>query len=373
MISEVLQQMEAFDHEQIVFCQNKEAGLKAIIAIHNTTLGPALGGTRMWVYKDEGEALRDVLRLSRGMTYKAAAAGLSLGGGKAVIIGDPKQHKSQSLFSAYGRFLNTLGGRYITAEDVGTDVNDMEYIYTETDYVVGIATSHGGSGDPSPFTALGVFQGMHACLHRVFGNEDISGRTVVVQGVGHVGHHVVKLLVEAGAKVVVSDIDAERVDHVCKSLGTTSVAPDRVFSVPCDIFAPCALGAVINADTLSQLQCKIIAGAANNQLDIEARAEDIRKRGILYAPDYVINAGGLMNVYVELEGYSTERAERMTRGIYYNLMQVFETAEAEKITTVQAAERLVQQRLYRAGRMGNIFTAERKDVLRSIRHRRFRT
>jgi len=370
MSKTVLTQLEEFDHEQVIFFQNKDVGLKAIVAIHNTVLGPALGGTRMWMYESEDEALQDVLRLSRGMTYKAAAAGLNLGGGKAVIIGDPKKHKSQDLFTIYGQFINTLGGRYISAEDVGTDVNDIEYMFTATDYVVGIETSRGGSGDPSPFTALGTFQGIQACLRRQFNDESLIGRTVVVQGVGHVGTHLVRLLVKAGAKVIISDIDRERVQAVKDECKVESVSAEESATVPCDIFAPCALGAIINEKNIDKLRCKIIAGAANNQLDVVERGEDLRARGILYAPDYVINAGGLMNVYLELEGYSRERAERMTRGIYYNLMRVFNISDDLNVTTAKAANHLVEERLRQAGRTNNIYAPHRKDVLRNIGNRR---
>lgn len=366
----VITALEEFDHEEVVFFQNKDVGLKAIVAIHNTTLGPALGGCRMWSYASEDEALKDALRLSRGMTYKAAAAGLNLGGGKAVIIGDSKRDKSQALFTCFGTFINTLGGRYITAEDVGTDINDIEYMFTSTDYVVGVEASHGGSGDPSPFTALGVFQGMQACLNRTFGDESLHGRTVVVQGIGNVGRNLVRMLVDAGAKVVVSDIDTERVGQLCEEYRLESVAPQKAHAVPCDIFAPCALGAIINDTSVRELQCKIIAGAANNQLDVIERSEDLKERGIVYAPDYVINAGGLMNVYLELEGYSRERAEQMTRGIYYNLMQVFTISDEQKISTAKAANHLVEQRLKTAGRVGNIYSGVKKDILKKLRNRR---
>ncbi len=369
-MSSALTQMEEFDHEEVVFFQSKEVGLKAIVAIHNTTLGPALGGTRMYPYASEQDALQDALRLSRGMTYKAAAAGLRLGGGKAVIIGNPKTDKSQQLFTAYGTFINTLGGRFITAEDVGTDVNDMEYMYNATDYVVGIEASHGGSGDPSPFTAMGVFQGIRACMRRVFKSEDLHGRTVVVQGVGNVGGHLVEMLSNAGARVVISDTDAEKVSRLQDRLKVQSVPPEEVFTVPCDIFAPCAMGASINEKTVGELKCKIVAGSANNQLDVVERSEELRRRGILYAPDFVINAGGLMNVYHELEGYSQERAERMTRGIFYNITRVFDIADEMQVTTAKAADFLVEHRLREAGRASNIYSPKRKDVLRKIADRR---
>lgn len=373
MAHNVLAQMEEFDHEQVVFFQDKQSGLKAIVAIHNTTLGPALGGTRMWPYASEEEALRDALRLSRGMTYKAAAAGLNLGGGKAVIIGDPKTMKSQSLFRVYGRFLNTLNGRYITAEDVGIDVNDIEYMYMETDYVVGIESSHGGSGDPSPFTAMGVYQGILACLNKKFGNESLKGIRVNVQGTGAVGRHLVEILVQEGADVTIADIDKEKVEKLAAQFGVKVADPKEVVTMPCDIFAPCALGAIINTQTIDRLQCAIIAGSANNQLEKDEQAEVLRKKGILYAPDYVINAGGLINVYHELEGYSRERAERMTRGIYYNLMRVFEISERKQVSTRNAADYLVERRLSKIGRANNIYSHNQKDLLSYIHDRRGKT
>lgn len=366
----VLSRMEEFDHEQVVFCQDKAAGLKAIIAIHDTTLGPALGGTRMRNYATEEEALRDVLRLSRGMTCKATAAGLNLGGGKGVIIGDPKKDKSEILFRAYGKFVNSLGGRYITAEDVGTDVNDMEYTFTETDYVVGIESAHGGSGNPAPFTALGVFQSIKACLAKVFGSEELNGRTVVIQGVGQVGSNLIRRLKAAGAKVLASDIDQEKLKKMKEELGFEILSDKEVFTTPCDVFAPCALGAIINDETVSKFKCKIISGAANNQLEKAEHGEILRERGILYAPDYVVNAGGLINVYLELEGYSRERAERMTRGIYYNVKRVLQISDEMKISTEKAAGRMVEQRLSQLRHVAATFQQERKTVLAHIHNRR---
>ena len=304
---EILSQMSERGHEEIVFFQDKSVGLKAIIAIHDTTFGPALGGTRMYPYATEEEALNDVLRLSRGMTYKAVAAGLNLGGGKAVIIADPKKEKSELLFRTYGRFINSLSGRYITAEDVGTDVTDMEYVFMETDYVVGIESSHGGSGNPAPFTALGVFQGMRICLEKVFGDESFKNKVIAVQGVGQVGTHLIRRLKTAGAKIIACDIDKEKLQKAKEELGFDIIAEDEIYSTPCDIFVPCAMGAVINDKTVDKLKCKIIAGSANNQLERPEHADVLRERGILYAPDYVVNAGGLMNVYLELEGYSRMR------------------------------------------------------------------
>lgn len=366
----ILEQMEDFGHEEVVFFQNKEVGLKAIVAIHNTTLGPALGGTRMWNYTTEEEALRDVLRLSRGMTYKAAAAGLNLGGGKAVIIGDPKKDKSQMLFKIYGRFIETLGGRYITAEDVNTDVNDMEYVYSETDYVVGIEKSHGGSGDPSPFTALGTYQGIKACMRKVMGKEDLKGVKIAVQGVGAVGSKLIELLAKEGAHIFVSDIDKDKLEQIKKEFKTEIVEPSEIVTMECDIFSPCALGAIINDNTVEKMRCKIIAGAANNQLDRNEHADILRRRGILYAPDYVINAGGLINVSLELEGYSRERAERLTRGIYYNLSSVFKISDEKNISTAKAADYLVENRLDKIGKANTLFAQRRKSLLSNIHNRR---
>jgi len=338
-------------HEEVVLCTNKDAGLKAIIAIHNTTLGPALGGTRMWKYANDEDALIDVLRLSKGMTYKAAAAGLNLGGGKAVIIGDSKKDKSEALFRAFGRYIESLNGRYFTAEDVGTDVNDMEFINMETRYVTGIDASHGGSGDPSPFTAHGVYMGIKASIKEKLKTENLKGIRVAVQGIGNVGRHLVEFLTKEKAIVTITDTDNEKLDKVATEFGAKIVGPNEIYSVDCDIFAPCALGAVINDDTIDKFKCPIIAGGANNVLK-EARHGDIlKKKGILYAPDYVINAGGLMNVYVELEGYSRERALNMTKGIYYNLLQVFATSKKEDIPTNVAADHVAEARIAKIGKI----------------------
>ena len=326
-------------HEEVVLCTNKDAGLKAIIAIHNTTLGPALGGTRMWTYKNDEEALIDVLRLSKGMTYKAACAGLNLGGGKAVIIGDPKKDKTEGLFRAFGRYVESLNGRYFTAEDVGTDVNDMEFINMETKYVTGIDIGHGGSGDPSPFTAHGVLMGIKACTRVKMNTESLKGIKIAVQGIGNVGRSLVELLSREKAVVVIADTDKEKV-HA-----------EDIYSIDAEIFAPCALGAVINDATIPKFKFQIIAGGANNQLKEPHHGDMLVKKNILYAPDYVINAGGLMNVYVELEGYSRDRALKMTRGIYYNLLQVFSTAKNQNIPTYQAADQVAEKRIEQIGRI----------------------
>ena len=339
-------------HEQVVFCQNKDAGLKAIIAIHNTVLGPALGGLRMWPYKTEQEALNDVLRLSRGMTYKAAVAGLNLGGGKAVIIGDPAKDKSEALFRAFGRFVNSLDGRYITAEDVGIDVNDMEYVFRETEYVTGVHQVHGGSGDPSPFTAYGTLQGLMAALQVKFGNEDVGKYAYAVQGVGHVGMEFVKLLRERGAKVFVTDINKDLVDkRRVDEYGAEAVGPDEIYDVDADVYSPCALGGTVNENTLPRLKCKVICGAANNQLANDAIGDEVEKRGILYAPDYAVNAGGLMNVSLEIDGYNRERAMRMMRTIYYNLGRIFEIAKRDSIPTYKAADRMAEERISAIGKL----------------------
>jgi leucine dehydrogenase len=337
------------DHEQVIFCHDKTVGLKAIIAIHNTTLGPALGGTRMWNYKTEDEALVDVLRLSKGMTYKAAAAGLNLGGGKAVIIGDSKTQKTEGLFRAFGQFVNSLNGRYITAEDVGTCVQDMEYIYMESQWVTGIPKDFGGSGDPSPYTAHGVFMGIKASCHEKWGNDEVRGKRIAVQGLGNVGTHLVKYLVEAGAQVIVSDIDNEKVKRHVDQYKVRSTAPDQILFEECDILAPCAMGAIVNDNSLGKIKAQIICGGANNQLAEPKHGNHLREKGILYAPDYVVNAGGLMNVFVELEGYSPDRAFDKTRMVYDNLSRVYSIAKRDSIGTHIAADRLAEERIKTIG------------------------
>jgi leucine dehydrogenase len=332
-------------HEQVVYCHSREAGLKAIIAIHNSWLGPALGGLRMWPYKSEQDALDDVLRLSRGMTYKAAVAGLNLGGGKAVIWGDPGKDKSEALFRAFGRFVQSLNGRYITAEDVGIDVNDMEYVLKETEYVTGVHQVHGGSGDPSPFTAFGTLQGLMAALQVRFGDEDVGKRTYAVQGAGHVGMEFIKLLREHGAKVFVTDINPVLVRTAVEQHGCEAVGLDEIYDVDADVYSPCALGGTVNATTLPRLKCKIICGAANNQLADDAIGREVEKRGILYAPDYAVNAGGLMNVSLEIDGYNRERAMRMTRTIYYNLGKIFQISRRDGVPSFQAADRMAEERI----------------------------
>ncbi len=333
------------DYEQLVVCQDNESGLKAIIAIHDTTLGPALGGTRMWNYDSEEAAFEDVLRLSRGMTYKNAAAGLNLGGGKAVIIGDARKDKNEAMFRAFGRYIQGLNGRYITAEDVGTTVEDMDTIHEETDYVTGISQAFGASGNPSPVTAYGVYVGMKAAARAGLGSEDFAGKTIAVQGVGNVAYQLCNYLHEDGAHLIVTDIHKPSVDRAVEDFGAKAVETEDIYSVNADVFAPCALGGVINDDTLGKLKASVIAGAANNQLQDDAHGEKLKEMGIAYAPDYVINAGGVINVADELNGYNRDRAFKKVEGIYDNVWRVFEIAKEENISTHAAADRMAEQRI----------------------------
>ncbi len=344
--SDVLSQMTLFNHEQIVFCNDNNVGLKAIIGIHNTVLGPALGGTRMWNYASEQEALIDVLRLSRGMTYKSAVAGINLGGGKAVIIGDPKKIKTEALLRSFGKFIDNLGGKYITAEDVSMNSKDMEIIHMETDYVTGLPGSMGGSGDPSPVTAMGVWMGMKASAKKVYGRDALSGKKVIVQGLGNVGKHLIEYLAKEGAELLVFDIDEEKVKSVSQHFKVKVLSKEELYSVDADIYAPCALGATVNTETLDQLKVKIICGSANNQLADEAlHGRMVEEKGILYAPDFVVNAGGIINVYYELEGYNRERALAHAQNIYDTTTKIFEIAEREKIPTYLAANKLAEDRI----------------------------
>jgi leucine dehydrogenase len=305
----------------------------------------------MWNYKTEDEALIDVLRLSKGMTYKAAAAGLNLGGGKAVIIGDPKLQKNEALFRAFGHFVNSLNGKYITAEDVNTCETDMEYVFMETPWVTGIPKSLGGSGDPSPYTAHGVLMGMKAAAKEKLGTENLKGMVVAVQGLGNVGSHLVKYLVEEGAVVKIADIEKDRVQNLVSKYRLEAIHPEEIITTHCDILAPCALGAIINDQTLPKLRCKVVAGGANNQLAENRHGDALRELGILYAPDYVINAGGLMNVFVELEGYSIERAFDKTKKVFDNMTKVFEIAKKDNIGTHTAADRLAESRILSIGNL----------------------
>ena len=338
-------------HEQVVFCHNPDAGLRAIIALHNTTLGPALGGVRMRPYASEADALDDVLRLSRTMTYKNAMAGLNVGGGKAVIIGDPKTDKTEVLFRAFGRYVDALGGRYITAEDMGTDVTDMEHIYLESAYVTGVHQAHGGSGDPAPFTAYGALQAIRATSARRLGHEDLSRLRIAVQGLGHIGMELVKLLRDHGATLLVSDLDPGRMQRAVNEFGATAVAPEQLLQTPADLFAPCGNEAAIDETIAASLPVAMLCGTANNQLASARAGQVLAERGVLYAPDYVVNAGGVMNVSLELDGYNRERAMRLIRSIHGNLTRVFERAERDGCTPGEAADRIAERRLADIGKL----------------------
>lgn len=352
-------QLQSYEHEQIVVCSEPSVGLKAIIAIHDTTLGPALGGTRMWPYNNEQEAIRDVLRLSRGMTYKAAISGLNLGGGKAVIIGDPRTDKTEEMFRAFGRFVDSLGGRYITAEDVGIDVQDMEWVNSETKYVTGIPKSLGGSGDPSPVTAFGVYMGIKACCKKAYGSESVKGRSIAVQGAGHVSTYLCRLLAEEGAELKVCDIYEDKVKELAEEVNAEIVDPDSIYSLDVDIFSPCALGGVINDDTIDHFDCDIIAGGANNVLDEEEKhGQMLLNRGILYAPDYVINAGGLINVASELEGYNPDRAHDKASRIYDTILDILEYSEENNTPTFVASNILAEERINNVGRIHRIYSSK---------------
>ena len=343
---DTLHRMGAEGHEQITMFSDPGSGLKAIVAIHDTTLGPACGGTRMWPYKSEEEAMNDVLRLSRGMTYKSAAAGLGLGGGKAVIIGDPRADKSEALLRAYGRFVDTLDGRYLTTTDVGTSTRDLEYIKEETDHVVGLSLSLGGSGDTSIMTALGIYMGMTACAEEVWGRGGLRGKTVALQGFGKVAGHLSRHLLEEDARLVVTDVFDDALDRA-RDMGLEVVAPDGIYGVDCDIFAPCALGGVLNPQTIPQLKCRVVAGAANNQLLCDSDGVELHRRGILYGPDYIVNSGGVINIEAEMGdiGYSPDRAREKTERIHETMGSIIKTAQTEEITTAAAADRLAEQRL----------------------------
>lgn len=344
--SDLFNQISHYDHEQVAFCNDNATGLKAIIAIHDTTLGPALGGTRFWNYKSEAEAIYDVLRLSRGMTYKAAITGINLGGGKAVIIGDPTKLKSEFFWRRYGKFINSLSGKYITAEDVNTGMDDMGYVANETEFVTGKPPYLGGGGDPSPLTAYGTYLGMKACAKKVWGADSLSGKTVWVQGAGHVGSYLVERLAKEGAKVLISDINTQKIATLAAKCKIEVVDSSNPYDVKMDIYAPCALGATLNTETIDKLQCAVVAGAANNQLEDEAlHAEMLKDRGILYAPDFLINAGGIINCYVELEGYNEERAYALTENIYDRTLQIINKASRENITTFEAAKIVAQHRI----------------------------
>ena len=334
------------DHEQVVFCHDHDSGLKAIIAIHNTNRGPSLGGCRMWPYGSEEEALTDVLRLSRGMTYKSALANLPYGGGKSVIIGDPRLDKSPALFRAMGRAVQRLAGRYIVAEDVGISVADVDIMAQETRHVCG--TSKGGAGDPSPATAYGVYMGICAAAAHHLGRNTLEGLTIAVQGLGHVGYHLCKHLAKAGAKLVVTDINDAQVQKVVKEFDAACVGPDDIYGVDCDVYAPCALGATINDETLTVLKARIVAGSANNQLLEPRHGGILAQRGILYAPDYVINAGGVIHISHEGRNYDRDKAFAHVGEIHDTLIEIFNLAETLDLPTSEAADRIAEER-FRTG------------------------
>ncbi len=332
-VSPVFGQLSFDNHEQIVFCNDKDTGLKAIIGIHNTVLGPALGGTRMWNYNNEWEALNDALRLSRGMTFKSAVAGLNLGGGKAVIIGDAKSQKTPELMKRFGEFVHSLSGKYITAEDVGMETADMDLVREVTPYVTGISESKGGAGNPSPITAYGVYMGMKAAAKFKYGSDVLENKRIIVQGIGHVGESLVEHLTNEGANVIITDINQARLETVKAKYGAEIYTGENLYGIEADIYAPCALGATINNDTINLLNVDIIAGAANNQLENEEEhGKILLDKGIVYAPDFVINSGGIINVYAELEGYGKEEIKHKTENIYNTTLEVLKNSEIEGIT-----------------------------------------
>lgn len=345
----IIAQMSQYNHEQLLFCNDNETGLKAIIAVHNTVLGPALGGTRMWMYANEMEALIDVLRLSRGMTYKNSISGLNLGGGKAVIVGDARTMKSEALMRRFGKFVNSLAGKYITAEDVGISPIDMTYVAMETNHVVGLP---GKSGDPSPVTAHGVYVGMKACAKQQFGSDSLSGKKIAIQGVGHVGEYLVAALAKENAEIFISDIHEPTLKRVAQQYGAKVVGLDEIYDIEMDIYAPCALGATVNDDTLSRLSCSIIAGAANNQLKVESvHGRAVMEKGIIYAPDFAINAGGVINCYSEVKGLSSEWALGKAEEIYNTISNIVRRSSDENIPAYQIANKMAEERIIAIGKV----------------------
>ena len=337
--------MKEYGHEQLVLCAEPSVGLRAYIAIHDTTLGPAAGGVRIWAHKTEEDALLDVLRLSRAMTYKSAAAGLPLGGGKSLIIADPRTDKTEAMMRAFARYVDTLGGRYIATTDVGSTTQDLEHIALETKHVTGLPTSLGGSGDTSVLTGLGVYRGMQACAKAVWGSESLSGRTVAMQGFGKVAYYTAKHLLREGADIVAADINEDALDRA-RQMGAAIAPPDEIYDTDCDIFSPNALGGVLNSATIPRLRARIVAGGANNQLLRDEDGLELQRRGILYAPDYIINAGGVINISAEIGNtYSLERATEMTERIYGTMEQVLHIASRDEIPTSQAADRLAEERI----------------------------
>ena len=342
---EILNKMTKYGHEQVTMYSDPESGLRGIIAIHDTTLGPSCGGTRMWPYASEADALADALRLSQAMTYKSAAAGLNLGGGKGVIIGDPRSDKTEGLLRAWGRFVDTLGGRYLTTTDVGTTGRDLESVHQETQHVVGLDTTLGGSGDTSIMTGLGIYMGMRACAAHAWGSDSLRGKTVAMQGFGKVATHTTEHLLEDDARILATDISEAALDKA-RHMGVKVVSPDEIYDVECDIFSPCALGGVINAESIDRLHCSIVAGGANNQLATPEDGEELHRRGIIYAPDFLINAGGIINAAAEIgQPYNPDRSRQQTERIYEQMAAVLTTSSKKEISTASAADLLAEKRL----------------------------
>ncbi|MBI2855509.1 MAG: Glu/Leu/Phe/Val dehydrogenase [Chloroflexi bacterium] len=351
----ILDYMEAHGHEQLCVFTDKGVGLRAFIAIHDTTLGPSLGGVRIWPHKTEEEAILDVLRLSRGMTYKSASAGLNQGGGKALIIAS-SQEKTEAMMRAFGRFVESLGGRYITTEDVGATTRDMEWISQETSHVTGLPVNLGGSGDPSEMTGYGVYQGMKACAAEAWGNDSLRGRVVALQGFGNVASYLTHHLLEEGARLVVTDINQAALKRAREGGLEVLEDPLAIYDVECDIFSPCALGGILNDGTIPRLRCKVVAGSANNQLLEDSHARVLQQRGILYAPDYIINAGGVINISLELgQPYDEEAAMQKTTAIYDTMARLIDLAKTEGITTAQAADHVAEERIAAMRRVKGIY------------------
>ncbi len=343
----IFSQLSHFDHEEMVFCNDNATGLRAIICVHNTVLGPGLGGTRFFNYANDQEAITDVLRLARGMSFKSSIAGLNLGGAKAVIIGDPNKLKSEAFFRKFGRFIENLNGKYITAEDVGTTMKDMEYIKMETDHVVGLPEIKGGGGDPSPVTAYGVYMGMKASAKETWGSDSLSGKKISVQGIGKVGEHLVEHLTKEGAKVYITDVNQEALARVSKTYKAEVVAKDTIYGLDVDIFAPCAMGAILNTENIHALKAAIVCGASNNQLADEVlHSKLLSNNNINYAPDFLVNSGGIINVYSELNGYNRQAAYSQAENIFNQTLEIFKKAKEDKITTHHAALEIAEKRIH---------------------------
>lgn len=345
----VFEMVEPMEHEQVMYFNDKDTGLKGIIAVHNTVLGPSLGGCRIWNYDNESDALWDVLRLSRGMTFKSSISGINLGGGKAVIIGNPKVKRDEAFWRRFGKFVDSLNGKYITAEDVGTSTDVMSIVMQETKHVTGKPVSAGGTGDPSPFTAYGVFLGLKASVKELTGSDSLEGKRVAVQGVGHVGHSLVGHLTTAGAKVFITDINQTNLQNTAKEFNATVVGTHEIYDLDVDVYSPCALGATVNSDTISTLRCSIIAGAANNQLaDENLHGRMLLDKGIIYAPDFLINAGGVINCYREVHSLGEAESNLLIENIYSRTLEIFKKSKEENIPTQEAAIRIAADRIAKA-------------------------